>query len=335
MDLAALRRRDFIVRAAAGATITALPELAFARPLRSMAPQDFAVVASGIESPEGIALLPDGRLLFGSGEGVIGAIEHDGRTKVLAHAIAPNGVAVDGKGRVLIANMGRLKGLPGPLQRIDLATGAVETLVSELEGRMLTSSNDLAVARDGTIYCTHTGWGPAGRIGSPEADGFVYRYRPDGRADIVARGLRSPNGIRVAPDGRHLYVTLTAEARMVRWPIRRDGSLGRQQYFGPSLGETDPDHTVAGLRAMAPAARAGLGYCDGVAFDPSGNLWITLPLANRIVVLTPSGRLVPMVHDPEGSLIDFPTNLCWSGPDMRTINVVSRKGGRIVAARLR
>lgn len=334
MPPASLRRRDFLARAAVGGMLVVLPELAKAAPPRPLAVRDFRVVAQGIESPEGIALLPDGRLLFGSGEGTVGVIGADGRTQVLARAIAPNGVAVDAKGRAVIANMGRLKGLPGPLQRIDLAAGAVETLVSELEGRMLTSSNDLAIAQDGTIYCTHTGWGPAGRIGALEAEGFVYRYRPDGGADIVARGLRSPNGIRVSPDGRHLYVSLTAEARVVRWPILQDGTLGRKAYFGPSLGATDPAHTVAGLRAMPAAQRSGLGYCDGIAFDRAGNLWITLPLANRIVALSAGGERRPIVHDPDGTRIDFPTNLCWSGPGLKTLNVVSRKGGRIVAADL-
>jgi gluconolactonase len=127
-------------------------------------------------------------------------------------------------------------------------------------------------------------------------------------------------------------VSLTAEARIMRWPVLPDGRLGEAERFGPALGQTDPAHTVAGLRELAGSQRTGLGYCDGMAFDALGNLWITLPLANRIVMLTSTGRLVPITHDPAGRLIDFPTNLCWSGPDMRQLNVVSRKGGAIVAA---
>lgn len=291
----------------------------------------FRPIITGIDSPEGIAVDAGGALVF-SGDGAACKLGPDGRKAELARPVAPNGLALGADGRILVANMGRLKGLPGSLQRIDPATGHVETLVEELEGRRLTSTNDLAVARDGRVYCTHTGWGPVGNIGSPAEDGFVYCRWPDGRAEVVARGLRSPNGIRLDAAGRHLYVSLTAEARIMRWPVLSDGRLGAAQRFGPSLGETDPRHTVAALREMPGSQRAALGYCDGVAFDADGNLWITLPLANRITLLTPAGRLVPVFHDPAGRVIDFPTNLCWSGPDMRQLNVVSRKGGAIVTA---
>lgn len=331
MPCAHYRRRDILAGAAVGTMLAAFSDLASANPPRKLALHGFRTIAAGLESPEGIASLPDGHLLFSSGEGALGVVEAEGRSRTLAHAIAPNGVAVDRQGSAIIANMGRLKALPGPLQRFNLSTGMVETLVSELEGRSLISSNDLAIAHDGTIYCTHTGWGAVGNIGSVEADGFIYRYSPDGRAEIVARGLRSPNGIRVSPDGRHLYASLTAQARIVRWRIGRDGSLAGKEFFGPPLGVTDPSHTVADLRAANAAMRSGLGYCDGIAFDRKGNLWITLPLANRIVAITPRGRMVDIAHDPEGKILDFPTNLCWSGPGMKTLNVVSRKGGRIVA----
>ena len=322
-------RRSLLAQATALCGLVAAPALA--RPPRPLFLGDFSPLIAGIEAPEGIAVDAGGALVF-SGDGAVFRLGPDGRSAELARPVAPNGLALGVDGQILVANMGRLKGLPGPLQRIDLASDHVETLVGELDGRKLTSTNDLAVARDGRVYCTHTGWGPVGNIGSPASDGFVYCRWPDGRAEVVARGLRSPNGIRLDAAGRHLYVSITAEARILRWPVLSDGRLGKAERFGPSLGETDPAHTVAALRELAGSQRAGLGYCDGINFDADGNLWITLPLANRIVVLTPAGRLVPIIHDPAGRLIDFPTNLCWSGPDMRQLNVVSRKGGAIVAA---
>lgn len=99
------------------------------------------------------------------------------------------------------------------------------------------------------------------------------------------------------------------------------------------LGTVVDNHMVAEIRAMDVAARGATGYCDGIAFDEDGNLWVTLPFANRLVAITPSGALVDIVYDPEGRMISMPTNLCWSGADRRDLYVVSRGTGTIVRAR--
>ena len=300
----------------------------------SLTPDDFAPVLSGLDHPEGIAASLDGSLFFSSGGGAIGIRKANGKVRYIGQAIAPNGVAIDREGRAIVANMGLLKQVPGPLQRVDVATGTVETLVDSLEGRQLVASNGPVAARDGTLYCTHTSWGPVGNIGSTVAAGFIYRVAPNGRGDIVARGLRGANGLCLDRDERYLYASLTATARIRRWRRRPDGSLGDGEDFGPQLGAAHPDQTVEDIRALPAAERAGLGYCDGIAIDLAGNLWITLPFANRLVALTPGGgRLVSILHDPQGLRIEMPTNLCWGGADRRDLFVVSRRGGSIVKAR--
>lgn len=304
-----------------------------ARTVQRMGPVDFTPVLSGLDHPEGVAAAPDGCLFFSSGAGALGIRAPNGVVRHIGQAIAPNGVAIDREGRAIVANMGLLKQRPGTLQRIDPATGTVETLVSELEGRPLVASNGPAAARDGTLYCTHSTWGPVANIGTTVPAGFIYRVTPDGRADVVARGLRGVNGLCLSRDERWLYASLTASARIRRWRRRPDGSLGEGEDFGPRLGAAYPDQTVEQIRALPAAERATLGYCDGIAFDAAGNLWITLPFANRLVALTLERRLVAILHDPEGSRIEMPTNLCWGGADLRDLYVVSRRGGSIVKAR--
>ena len=326
-------RRDLFVGAASLAGLALLPRSAQARIPARLTPADFVPVLSGLDHPEGVAAAPDGRLFFSSGAGALGIRSPDGTVRHIGESIAPNGVAIDAQGRAIVANMGLLKRRPGVLQRVDPATGAVETLISELEGRPLAASNSPVVARDGTIYCTHSTWGPIGNIGTTVPAGFIYRVMPDERADIVARGLRGVNGIALDPDERWLYASLTASARIRRWPRRPDGSLGEGEDFGPQLGEAYPDQTVEQIRAMPAAGRAKLGYPDGIAFDAAGNLWITLPFANRLAVLTPERRLVGVLHDPAGARLEMPTNLCWGGADLRDLYVVSRRGGSVVRGR--
>ncbi len=297
-----------------------------------MRPEDFGPFLTDAPQAEGAATSPDGTLYYSGGGGALGIRSPDGQSRQIGAALMPTGLAVDPRGRVLIANMGLLNKGPGPLQRVDPLSGTVETLVERLEGRALVASNGPAVARDGTVYCTHGGWGPVANIGTSRAEGFIYKVAPDGSASIVARGLRGPNGLCLSADERHLYCALTAEGRIRRWRRRDDGSLGEAEYFGPTLGQVVADQHVKAILALSPSERAATGYCDGIAFDQAGNLWITLPFANRIVALTPDERKVDIVHDPEGRTIAIPTNICWGGPDLRTLYVVSRGKGMIVQA---
>lgn len=298
-----------------------------------LTPEDFTPVISGLDHAEGAATSPDGRLFLSNGGGAIGVLERDGSLRQVGEPLMPTGVAVDREGRIIIANMGLLNGGPGSLQRVDVATGVVETLVDTLEGRALVASNGPVAARDGTLYCTHSSWGPVANIGTTTAAGFIYKVAPDGSASIVARDLRGANGLALSPDERHIYCALTAEGRIRRWRRMADGTLTDPQDFGPQLGVVTPDHGFKAILALPPEERAALGYCDGIAFDQAGNLWITLPFSNRIVALTPNGRKVDIVHDPDGRMIAMPTNLCWGGPDLRTLYVVSRGKGMIVKAR--
>lgn len=296
---------------------------------------NFRTLVGGLDHAEGVAACPDGRLLISGTAGALGVLSPDDALRWIGQAIAPNGVAIDPQGRAIIANMGLLKGVPGGLQRIDPANGRVETLVEELEGRRLAASNNPVVTRGGVIFCTHTSWGPAQNIGNTSAQGFIYRVMPDGTASIVARDLRGPNGLCLDRDERHLYAALTPAGRIIRWPLRPDGSLGDAEPYGPPLGRVIDDHIIADIRALPAAQRADLGYCDGIAFDAAGNLWVTLPFANKLVAITPRGRLEVMAHDPEGTMIAMPTNLCWAGRDLRDLVVVSRGTGSIVTARTR
>lgn len=331
----AIRRREILLGGAtlAMAACTGSRGIGRASPPRPLAIAGFRLVRDYLDAPEGIASSPDGRLFISNGGGAIGVLTPDGSFSQIGQALAPNGVAVDREGRVIVANMGLLNKGPGPLQRIDVATGTIETLVSELEGRQLVASNGPATTRNGDIYCTHSTWGPIGNIGTTTPAGFIYRVAPDGKASIVARDLRGANGLCLDREERHIYASLTAEGRIRRWRRQADGSLTDPQDYGPPLGVVIPDQQAQDIRTMSAADRSGLGYCDGIAFDRDGNLWVTLPFANRIVAITRDGRKVDIVHDPEGTMLSSPTNLCWGGADLRDLFIVSRARGMVVTAR--
>ncbi len=302
--------------------------------LSTISLSDMTKVAIGIDRPEDVVVSRSGRVFASDHHCAVAEIHPDGSfTRLGVKGGAPNGLNMDAQGRVLIANFGIYDGEPGPLERFDPQTGLRETLVADIGGRRLTSSNYPIVARNGAIYCTHSTFAPTW----PEAldgraDGFVYRLCPDGRVDVLADGIPFANGCCLDAEEAYLYVNRTSTADVVRFPILPDGRLGPGEPYGPKLGPVlsgpvDPENPPG------PEIMRHLGYTDGNGFDAEGNLWVTLPAANKIVAITPHREVVTIVHDVDHTILNHPTNIAWGGPDLRDLYVGSIRANYVVKAR--
>lgn len=109
------------------------------------------------------------------------------------------------------------------IRRFDLRTGAP---AGEVRVAGATWINDLAVARDGTIYATRTGdFGPNGN----PATWQVLRVAPDGATSVFAEGapLRNPNGIALDPQGNVVVVNSGDSAVVTFAP---SGAVLRTEY---------------------------------------------------------------------------------------------------------
>lgn len=287
----------------------------------------FEKVARGIDRPEDVVVGKDGRVFASDHQCAVAEIHPDGTfTRMGPKGGAPNGINMDPQGRVLIANFGIYDQEPGPLQRFDPASGKHETLLEEVDGRKLTSTNYPVIDRAGNIWCANSTdartWPEAldGR-----ADGFIFVLRPDGSAQIVAEGLKFPNGLALSADERFLYCAQTSAADVLRFPIQ-GGRLGAGERYGPVLGklitpgEPQPDHN-------------DLGYTDGIGFDADGNLWVCLPAANKVVAITPSGTVETVIHDPSGEVVNHPTNVTWGGTDLKDLYIGSIRADYVLKAR--
>lgn len=299
-----------------------------------MNPSDFEKIAVGIDRPEDVVVGKDGRIFASDHQSSVAEIFSDGSFKRMGpQGGAPNGINMDAEGRVIISNFGIYDQAPGPLERFDPASGTHETLVAEIDGKTLSSCNYPIVARDGTIWCTHSTWAPTW----PEAldgrpDGFVFAYLPDGTVKVAATGLKFANGCCLDADETHLYVNQTSGANVLRFEITGHGELGPAEEYGPELGplltgEVDPDNPAP------PEVMQHLGYTDGNGFDVEGNLWVTLPAANKIVAITPNREAITVVHDPAGGIINHPTNVTWGGDDMMDLYVGSIRADYVLKAR--
>ena len=282
-------------------------------------------VGAGILRPETTLGTRTAQFYSSTEDAAVARSDADGTVTRIGKSICSNGIAMDAQGRIIIANFGLHNGGAGPLQRLDLATGVVEDLVTEIDGRSLVASNFPVVARDGTIYCTHTTWGPTqdSSVNPDITDGFVYLVTPDGAVRVVATGLSGANGCCLDAEERYLYVAQTGRGNVVRYRRLPDGALGEQEAYGPPLGLIPQNPTVELLFSAPPEVRAQYGHADNIAFDAEGNLWVALPLAGKIVAITPGGELVTVISDPEGATVAMPTNIAWGGPDLMDVYIGS------------
>jgi gluconolactonase len=297
-------------------------------PLAPIATEAFEKIAVGIDRPEDVVVGPDGRVFASDHQCAVAEIFPDGSFQRLGpKGGAPNGLNMDRQGRVLIANFGIYDREDGPLQRFDPASGRHETLLAEVGGKRLTSSNYPVMDEAGNIWCansTHAETWPQALDG--RTDGFIFVLRPDGSSDIVAQGLKFPNGLALSADEKTLYCAQTSGADVIAFAIQPGGRLGEGRRYGPVLGKLN----LPGQPTHPPGT---LGYTDGVGMDAEGNLWVCLPAANRVVAILPSLEVVTVIDDPSGETVNHPTNVTWGGADLKDLYLGSIRADYVLKAR--
>jgi gluconolactonase len=326
-----LSRRDLVRSAGLGAVAPLAACATLLRPTRPapVSVDQLELVAEGLARPEGVVPTRDGRVITSSSEAAVTVIARDGSRRAIGRAPHPNGLAMDAQGRVVVANFGLLNDTPGILQRVDLNTGATETLCEAIEGRALVASNMPAIGPDGDAYCTHSRWANPYNIGDTTPEGFVYKVDANGRASIVCSGIRGANGICFSGDFEHLYVAQTAAGDVVRFSRATSGGYIGGERYGPQLGEAPDNISAQELRAMSAEQRSTMGHTDGLALDTGGNLWVTLPFANRVVAITPTGEVIVVIDDAEGRKLNSPTNLNFGGPSLSDLYIASLRNNSI------
>ncbi|MGE0741194.1 MAG: SMP-30/gluconolactonase/LRE family protein [Hyphomonadaceae bacterium] len=287
------------------------------------------LVADNLNRPEGVAVTRDGRVVVSSSRSAGTIIAADGARREVGRAHHANGIAIDGDGRLIVANYGLIDGVLGNIQRVDLESGETTDLAADINGRRFTSSNFPAIGPDGAIYCSHTQWSEPQNIGAVDPQGFVYRIAANGAAELVCDGFRMANGICFSADFQHLFVAQTAVGNVVRLTRRADGGYGDPQPYGPQLGHAPDNIRAPDIYAMGPEERGRLGHTDGVALDVAGNLWVTLPFANAIVVITPAGEVIDVIRDPASTKLQHVTSIAFGGDDMRTLYIASMRNNSL------
>lgn len=210
-----------------------------------------------------------------------------------------NGLALDGEGRLTIAEHGNRR-----VVRLE-KTGAVTVLADRYRGRRLNSPNDLVYRSDGALYFTDPPFGLPKAFDDPRKElpfSGVFCL-VDGTLKLVSTDLAGPNGLALSPDERHLYVGNWEPRRkvVIRYDVQRDGSLTAGRVFA--------DLTAA----------PGDEGIDGVKVDRRGNVYVSGP--GGLWIFSPDGRHLGTIVAPE-----HPHNMAWGDDDGRGLYLTARTG---------
>jgi sugar lactone lactonase YvrE len=144
--------------------------------------------------------------------------------------------------------------------------------------------------------------------------------------------MNQPNDLAIGPD-ETLYASDPnwKESTGQLWRIDRDGRVTRLAGgMGTTNGiEVSPDgHTLYVNESVQRNVWAFT--IDGMRADVDGNLYITRHGKGTVVKLSPEGKVLQEI-DVLGAL---PSNLCFGGPDGRTVYVTEVEHRRLVQFRV-
>ena len=166
---------------------------------------------------------------------------------------------------------------------------------------LMNQPNDLAITPDGqTLFASDPNW--------TEGTGQLWRIDADGSVTRLAENMGTTNGVEVSPDGQTLYVNESKQRNVWAFTITEKGDLANKR-----LVRRFDDH----------------GF-DGMRCDVDGNLYITRHGKGTVVKMSPSGEILREIP----VLGRRPSNLCFGGPDGRTVYVTEVDFRRLVSFRV-
>jgi D-xylonolactonase len=202
------------------------------------------------------------------------------------------GLALNADGRIVVSG-------PGGLILFDEKTGDRENLFDTLDGKPVSSINDIQPDGEGGVYAGLVEAGTAvalmrgdnSKMSEPQPLALLTSGR---RAHNVAVGAVVTNGIGISPDRRTVYQAETFDG-ILAFDRASDGSL-----FNRRLAIRQP-------------------MSDGIAVDSEGYVWIAAVQESAVVRYAPDGKFDRRIELPVKEV----ASLIFGGEDCRDLYVVT------------
>lgn len=245
-----------------------------------LAYKSIRVLACGLRFPEGPAFSADGTLWAVELKG--GALVQIKGGVIIRYQVggAPNGIAVDSKGKLWYCDAGE-----NAVKTFDPASGEVQTIVDKIDEERLAAPNDLAFDKQGNLIFTCPG---NSRL---EPTGYVCVLIKNGQLKKITSGKYFPNGLAFTADGNNLVMAETYKHRLWKGAWNAETAEWNEQKVWCNTG-----------------GPAGPGGPDGMAFDCNGYLFVAVYGTGEVRVVNDKGEVVRQLQLPGLN----PTNCTFS-----------------------
>jgi gluconolactonase len=248
----------------------------------------FEIFATGIDHPECIAFDRRGDLWAGGESGQIYRISPDGQVQLVTTMGGfCAGLAFSPDDKLFVCNPQH------GIVRV-ASTGDFSVFASHAGSHKLICPNYGVFDATGNYYVTDSGnWG--------KRNGWVMRFRPDGRGQTLAGPFGYTNGLALSADQRFLFMVESDTDSVLRFPIQPDGSLGGHEMYATECGR----------------------FPDGLVLDAAGNLYVCCYASDEIWRISPQREKTLLAWDRWAIKLGSPTNMAFGGPGFDVLYVAN------------
>ena len=260
----------------------------------------FEVFIGGLDHPECCAFDREGNLWAGGEAGQIYRIDPTGKLETIASLGGfCGGLAFSPDDRELFACVAGVG-----IVRVS-KSGEHRVFAKHAGDHQIVAANYLLFDRRGRIYVTDSGhW--------MKRNGFVLRFEPDGRGEVLTGPLGYANGLALSADEGQLFMVESDSDSVFRFQIGSDDRLTKHEVYAAQVGRLP----------------------DGLALDVQGNLYVCCYASDEIWRVSHDREKTLLAHDRWGILLGRPTNLAFGGKDFDEIYVANLGRYTITRAKL-
>src|SRR5436190_5369049 len=119
--------------------------------------------------------------------------------------------------------------MEGAIVAWDVAKTSRRVITAEYKGKRYNAPNDLVVDKSGGVYFTDPSFRAPKPL--PQEKTAVYYVSAKGNVTRLLDDLPNPNGVRLSPDEKTLYVIPSGQADMMSYPVEAPGRIGAGKVY--------------------------------------------------------------------------------------------------------